>query len=44
MRSERDNATIREILDHIDLAENFGKGRSFAVPMTLCRFTRSYAV
>ena len=30
MRSERDNATIREILDHIDLAENFGKGRSFA--------------
>jgi uncharacterized protein with HEPN domain len=29
MRSERDNATIREILDHIDLAENFGKGRSF---------------
>jgi uncharacterized protein with HEPN domain len=30
MHSERDDATLREMLDHIDLAESFGKGRSFS--------------
>jgi uncharacterized protein with HEPN domain len=29
MRSEKDSATLHEILHHIDLAEKFGNGRSF---------------
>ena len=29
MPSDTDNATLREILDHIDLAEKFVQGRSF---------------
>lgn len=29
MLSERDSATLRDMLHHIDLAETFGQGRSF---------------
>jgi uncharacterized protein with HEPN domain len=32
MRCETDIATLREMLDHIDLAEKFAKGRSFENP------------
>jgi len=44
MPSEKDSVTLREMLDHVDLAERFARGRSFESlrddPMPLYAITR----
>ena len=44
MPSEKDNATLRDMLHHIDLAERFARGRTFESlrddPMPLYAITR----